>query len=87
MENKELQTNIEARYDLIDAKWEQAIAKVLYHGAKKYGEGNWKQLKIEDQINHARAHINAFCRGEKTEEDDLINAACRLMFAWVQSKQ
>ena len=57
-----------------------AAAKVLATGAKKYGAGNWMNIPIADHVNHAMTHLFCFLSGD-TQEDHLVNAMCRMMFA------
>lgn len=83
MINKQpLQSEINVRYDLIPPEVLEKVAQTLHYGAVKYGEKNWENISINDHINHALAHINSF-RIDSThnDEDDLIHAICRLMFA------
>lgn len=57
-----------------------AAAKTLATGAKKYGAGNWMNIPIADHVNHAMTHLFCFLSGD-TQEDHLVNALCRMMFA------
>lgn len=65
------------------------LAQCLGFGAQKYGQDNWQQIPIEDNLSHAMNHINEWRRGDRSEPH-LVNAMARLTFAlWhaVDSKQ
>ena len=53
------------RFDLIDPEFEQAMAQVLTHGAKKYGADNWKQVEKAKQRYTAalQRHLNEYRHG------------------------
>jgi hypothetical protein len=68
------------RFDLMDAKALFALGKVLYEGAEKYGENNWRKISVNDHINHALIHIYAYLAGDEQDEH-LEHAFCRLMMA------
>lgn len=74
------QSNLEARFDLIDPIALFEMANVLHYGAVKYGEDdNWRAISVDDHLNHALAHIFKYLlTREKTE---LTHALCRMMFA------
>lgn len=76
------QSDIKARFDLIDPGAIAALARVLHEGAKVYGEGddNWRRIPVNDHLNHAVAHVYKYLEGD-TSEDHLPHAFCRLMFA------
>lgn len=76
------QSDIEARFDLIDPLALRELARVLHEGAKVYGEGgdNWRRIPVNDHLNHAVAHVYRFLEGDMSE-DHLPHAFCRLMFA------
>ena len=73
------------RYDLIPPELDEAVAKILAFGAKKYGDRNW-----ENGFNWGRAsaalqrHMNAWSRGEdkdpETGMSHLWHAACNITF-------
>lgn len=70
------------RYDLISPIAERRLAETYAEGSKKYSDYNWlKGLPAHDLINHAKAHINMFLTGDKSE-DHLAHAVwnlCSLM--------
>lgn len=68
------------RFDLVPPLALAEVAEILAEGAKKYGEGNWRGLSIETNLNHALQHIYAHLSGDENERH-LSHAACRLMFA------
>lgn len=89
------QSKLELRYDLIDAIAMKRMARILDHGAKKYGEQNWRKISKRDNINRAIYHLYQYLellddptridKEDKTlrelEEDKLGHALCRVMFA------
>jgi len=74
------QSDVPVRFDLIDAKAMFEMAKVLDHGAKKYGANNWRLIPVEDHINHLLMHAYAYLAGDRTD-DHLSHALCRATFA------
>lgn len=68
------------RFDLIDPQAIFALAEVLYQGAERHGEDNWRKIPINDHLNHALAHIYAYMAGDE-QDDHLGHAFCRMMFA------
>ena len=65
-----------------------ALAKLVKQGGDKYGEFNWLKITTGEHLNHALTHIFEELSGDPSpEEDHLLNAACRLMFAWVAKNQ
>lgn len=74
------QSYVGVAFHLIPQDALRMVAEVLYVGAAKYGEWNWKLIPIDDHINHALAHINLFMLGDRSEPH-LTNAACRILFA------
>jgi hypothetical protein len=80
------------RYDLIPPEAEDALARRYGMGAKKHGEGNWKQggvTFIKACVNHAKAHqshLLATC-GE-SEDDDLGAILCNFgMLTWFRANK
>lgn len=71
------------RLDLIDPLTLFRLASILDEGARKYGEYNWKKIKLSDNLNHALAHIFAYLAGD-TQDDHLGHAFCRLHFVLSQ---
>lgn len=59
------------------------ISEVLTKGAESHGEDNWRLISIKDHLAHAMYHINEYRdpNGNWSEEDHLVNAACRLLMA------
>ena len=74
------QSGTVCRFDLIPSTALFCIAHVLHYGAERYGEWNWINLTVEDNVNHAIQHLYAWLAGDKTEAH-LSHAAVRLMFA------
>lgn len=68
------------RCDLLPPLALLAVAKVLKHGADKYGPNNWHKIPVADHINHALAHLYALAAGD-TSDGHLEHAACRILFA------
>lgn len=74
------------RFDLIDAEFERAIARVLTFGAKEYGDHNFKKVKDPYDRYYAalRRHLNDWRRGEKTDpktgESHLAHVICNALF-------
>lgn len=74
------QSDIPVRFDLIDARALFAMAGVLDHGAKKYGEDNWRLIGVKDHLNHLLMHTYAYLDGDITDEH-LSHILCRATFA------
>jgi hypothetical protein len=74
------QSDVDVRFDLIDARAMFEMAKVLDHGAKKYGANNWRKIDIEDHLNHLLMHTYAYLAGDETD-DHLSHILCRATFA------
>lgn len=74
------QSQLNVRFDLIDAKAMFRLAAILDYGAKKYTPNNWRLIPIDDHLNHALTHIFGYLAGD-TQDDHLGHAFCRLMFA------
>lgn len=74
------QSDIPVRFDLIDARALFEMAKVLDHGAKKYGENNWRKIDVSDHLNHLLMHTFAYLSGDSTD-DHLSHILCRATFA------
>lgn len=59
------------RFDLLPVKVEEAVAKVLTFGAKRYGDRNWQ--KVDDARNRYLAacvrHMNAYRLGEELDNE------------------
>jgi hypothetical protein len=74
------QSHVPYRMDLVDGPAQFAMAKVLAEGAKKYGANNWRNIPVEDHLNHLIIHTYAYLSGD-TSDDHLAHAMCRAMFA------
>lgn len=74
------QSLIEVRFDLIDGPAMFEMAHVLYQGAVKYGENNWRNIPVEDHLNHLIMHAYAELSGDTTDHH-LSHIMCRSMFA------
>lgn len=74
------------RYDLVPFCALDEIAQVLGHGARKYGDDNWRLVANgrARYIAAALRHISAYQQGEQSDSDStlhhLAHAACSLMF-------
>jgi hypothetical protein len=73
------QTDIKRRYDLIPADALDSVAGVFYNGAKKYDTNNWKNLSVNEILNHLIAHAYAYKITENME--DLSHMATRGLMA------
>lgn len=78
--NGQFQSNIEYGFDKFDPKALMAVAQVLEQGARVYGYNAWLGRTARHHINHAIWHLYMQLDGDK-EEDHLVNAFCRVMFA------
>lgn len=74
------QSHIPVRFDLIDALALFEMAKVLHHGAEKYGEDNWRLIPVKEHLNHLLMHAYAYLSGDETDEH-LSHIMCRATFA------
>lgn len=74
------QSDVPVRFDLIDARAMFEMAKVLDHGAKKYGANNWRSIPVDDHLNHLLMHTFAYLAGDRTD-DHLSHILCRATFA------
>lgn len=74
------QSDIPVRFDLIDGKAMFEMAKVLDHGARKYGIDNWRLIDVNDHLNHLLMHTFAYLAGDATDEH-LSHILCRATFA------
>jgi len=58
------------RMDLIPVEVEEALANILTHGAKRYGDHNWKQgLDYWRVYGAIRRHLAARVKGEIQDKD------------------
>lgn len=74
------QSKVPYRCDLLPPKAILSVAEILYAGAVKYGENNWHNITVADNVNHALGHLYLWLDGD-TSEDHLSHAACRILFA------
>lgn len=74
------QSDVPVRFDLIDARSMFDLAAVLDHGAKKYGENNWRKIPINDHLNHLIMHAYAYLAGDESDEH-LSHILARATFA------
>lgn len=74
------QSRIEADFTQLDPRVMFDAASIMYHGAKKYGKNNWKQIPIESHINHALMHFFAWLAGDR-QDNHLGHAVIRAMMA------
>ena len=74
------QSYIPTRFDLFDGNAMFAMAAVLHEGAEKYGEDNWRNIDINDHLNHLLMHTFAYLKGDDSD-DHLSHIMCRAMFA------
>lgn len=56
------------------------LAKVMEHGAKKYGAKNWHQIEVESHVNHLLMHVFAWLAGDR-QEKHLTHALARAAMA------
>ena len=74
------QSDLQHRFDLVDGPAMYEMTNVLYKGALKYGENNWRNIPVEDHLNHLIAHVYAYLAGNR-DDRHLANIMCRAMFA------
>lgn len=74
------QSLIKVRFDLIDGPALFEMASVLYEGAVKYGENNWRKINVPDHLNHLIMHAYAYLAGDRNDAH-LSHMMCRSMFA------
>lgn len=86
--NSEIETNarggkqskLDYAFHLLDPVANLELAKVVAEGVKRYPRDNWRLIEVEDHLNHAMTHINAFLAGDN-QDNHLTHALCRLHFA------
>lgn len=74
------QSHILYRLDLLPALATLAVARVLYHGAAKYGDDNWRSISTREHLNHLLLHVLAWLAGDR-QDDHLDHMACRALMA------
>lgn len=75
-------------FHLLPAQAIEEVSAVLEYGATRYEPvtlhnslaANWRKIPRYQHVRHALAHLFKFLRGNK-EENHLVHAACRLLFA------
>jgi hypothetical protein len=68
------------RADLFPPRAFLSVSEVLAHGARKYGEDNWRRIEVREHLNHCLAHLFAYLAGDGSD-DHLEHAACRAAMA------
>ena len=74
---------VECRYDLLIPEFLQEMAKLAGIGAKKYGDRNWQQSRLEGDkspLNHGIDHILRYQKGVPSDvldgkEGQLVSCA------------
>ena len=81
------------RWDLLPYAEIEDVVKILTHGAKKYGDENWKEVKGGRwrYLAAAMRHIVTWKKGEIVDRDTgvshLAHAVCCLLFLmWIDKK-
>lgn len=75
-----------ARYSLLPWRGLDEVVAVLEHGARKYGEGNWRKVPDARRryLDAALRHIRAEFRGDPCDGESgaphLAHAVCSLLF-------
>ena len=71
------------RWSLLPWDALEQVVKVLTHGATKYADDNWKDVKPHTRyLDAALRHITAWARGEKMDADSgLPQLACAVFVA------
>lgn len=80
-------SKLDTRYDLLPPLAINEVAKTLALGCKKYGEWNWFQLPVSDNMNHALRHMMALNPRTDTLKNRIehaSHAACRALFVLEQ---
>lgn len=85
-ERDSLQSLRPYRFDLIDPKAMLCLAGIMHDGLKDHEPDGWRELPIEDHLNHAVGHITAYRAGNR-ELDHLGRAFARLMMAVAEEKE
>jgi hypothetical protein len=77
------------KFELINPKFVEDMAKVLTMGARKYGVDNYKKANVEERqlyIGAIHRHLNAWQQGKKcdseTEINHLVSVAINAMFLY-----
>lgn len=79
------ESSLDVDFTLIDPDAIYALARTLFHGAKKYGVNNWHGIDTRKHINHAIAHLYAYFYETDNKipqtDDHLDHAFARIMMA------
>lgn len=72
------------RFELIPSEPLTNVARVMTHGAEKYGDRNWEKGIVWSRLyGAAMRHLNAFWGGETYDPDTglphLAHAACNML--------
>ncbi len=79
-ENGAKQSLVEGMFNEIPPLAMFELAKVMEHGAKKYGEKNWHGIPTESHVNHLLMHVFAWLAGDR-QEKHLTHALARAAMA------
>jgi hypothetical protein len=74
------QSYVSTRLDLIPPENLLLLGQCLGWGAKEYGEHNWHQIPLNENLNHALVHLIEWMKGDRSEPH-LVNAIARINFA------
>lgn len=74
------QSFVPARIDLIPPKNLLLLGECLGFGARKYGENNWHNITVEENLNHLMVHAVKWLAGDRSEPH-LVNILARGNFA------
>jgi hypothetical protein len=80
------QAYVPYRLDLIPPENLLLLGECLSFGANKYGEFNWHNISLKENLNHMLGHIVQFLAGDESEPH-LVNALARGNFALWQAIQ
>lgn len=81
------------RYDLLPWSALDEVIRVLGHGARKYGDENWRRVeRLEDRYPAAALrHLSAYLQGQEHDQESgynhLAHAICSLMFVLQVDKE
>lgn len=74
------QSSTPYRCDLLPPLAVLEVARVLKHGADKYGRDNWRKISVDDHANHVLVHLLSHLAGDASD-DHLSHAACRMLMS------
>ena len=82
------------RYDLIEPKALEDLARVLTFGCKKYSDENWRHVENAEKRYYSALlrHVEAWRRGDSLDEETGIPhlshaMACLMFLHWFDSKK